>query len=117
MQAHANTLCVANGYEKKYYLSEDFSLLPEPIRQELKIMCVLFTEKVGGILTLYFNDEGELMLETASADHDFFYDDIGAALDIKRMQQEKAELMESLEMFYRVFFLEEGWEDDDAAGH
>lgn len=117
MQAHANTLCVANGYEKKYYISEHFSMLPETIRQELKIMCVLFTEKVGGILTLYFNDEGDLLLETASADNDFFYDEIGAALDIKKLQHDQAELLESLETFYRVFFLAEEWEDCDAAGH
>ena len=41
-------LCVSNAYEKKYYLNPDFSSLPQTIQDELKVMCVLFTEDVGG---------------------------------------------------------------------
>ena len=44
-------LCGANAYEKKYYLNEDFKALPQQIQDELKIMCVLFTEDIGGVLT------------------------------------------------------------------
>lgn len=36
-------LCGASAYEKKYYLNEQFSNLPEQVKQELQIMCVLFT--------------------------------------------------------------------------
>ena len=36
-------LCGASAYSKKYYLNEDFRGLPESVRDELKIMCVLFT--------------------------------------------------------------------------
>ena len=43
-------LCVSNAYQKKYYLNENFNGLPQTIRDELKIMCVLYTEDVGGIL-------------------------------------------------------------------
>ena len=34
-------LCAANSYERKYYLNPEFESLPESIRQELQIMCVL----------------------------------------------------------------------------
>ena len=44
-------LCASSAYEKKFYLNEAFDKLPEDIKNELKIMCVLFTEEVGGILT------------------------------------------------------------------
>ena len=37
-------LCGANSYEQKYYFNEQFSNLPENIRQELQIMCVLYTD-------------------------------------------------------------------------
>ena len=40
-------LCVSNAYQKKYYLNENFNGLPQTIRDELKIMCVLYTEDVG----------------------------------------------------------------------
>ena len=36
-----------------------------------------------------------------------FYDEIGSALKIKEMQRDRADLWESLELFFRVFFLEE----------
>ena len=37
---------------------------------------------------------------------------IGSVLKIKQLQSEKRELLESLEMYYRVFFLGEAPEDE-----
>ena len=37
-------LCVSNAYEKKFYMNPDFNGLPDHIKKELKIMCVLFTD-------------------------------------------------------------------------
>ena len=48
-------LCGASSYEQKYYFNQDFASLPETVKQELQIMCVLFTEDVGGIMTLEFD--------------------------------------------------------------
>ena len=59
-------LCGANSYEEKYYLNPDFEQLPDDVKNELKIMCVLFTEDVGGILTLVFDEDGKLLLETSA---------------------------------------------------
>ena len=100
-------LCGASAYEEKYYLNPQFSKLPEHIRQELQIMCVLFTEEIGGIFTLEFDDHGNLQFKTEATEADGFYDDIGGALKIKKLRVEKEELLESLEMYYRVFFLGE----------
>jgi len=100
-------LCGANAYEQKYYFNEDFKGLPSHIQDELKILCVLFTEDVGGILTLVFNQEGELFLEVQAEENDFFYDEIGSELKIRQIQKEKAELLQSLTLYYKVFFLGE----------
>lgn len=100
-------LCASSAYEKKYYLNEEFARLPEDIKNELKIMCVLFTEEVGGILELVFNDNGTLLFQTQAEEGDLLYDDIACGMLIKKMQYEKRELLESLEMFYKVFFLGE----------
>ena len=62
------TLCGASAYEKKYYLNEDFEGLPETIKDELKIACVLYTEDVGGILTLEFHEDGTLEFVTNAAE-------------------------------------------------
>lgn len=100
-------LCASNAYEKKYYLNEDFERLPEDIKNELKIMCVIFTEEVGGILDLEFDENGTLMFKSTADEGDLLYDDIACGMLIKKFQYEKRELLESLEMFYKVFFLGE----------
>ncbi len=103
-------LCGSNSYEQKYYLNEDFNDLPDGIKDELKIMCVLYTEDVGGILTLEFDEDGNLLFKVTSDEGDLLFDDIGSVLLIKKIQNEKKELLESLETYYRVFFLGEDFE-------
>ena len=105
-------LCGASAYEQKYYFNQDFDALPESVKQELHIMCVLYTEEIGGILTLEFDENGSLQFKTEALDADARYDEIGSVLRIKKLQTEKRELLESLEMYYRVFFLGETIEDD-----
>lgn len=98
-------LCVSNSYEKKYYLNEDFDKLPDEVQKELKIMCVLFTEEVGGILDMEFDEEGNLLFKSQADEGDLLYDEIACGMLVKKYQYEKRELLESLEMFYKVFFL------------
>lgn len=100
-------LCASNAYEKKYYLNDQFSDLPERVKQELQIMCVLFTEEVGGILILQYEEDGTLQIVTEADEGDLLYDDIGCGLKVKQMQLDKRELLESLEMYYKVFVLGE----------
>ena len=100
-------LCGANAYDKKYYFNEQFKAMPQSIQDELHIICVLFTEEVGGIITLVFDEEGVLQIETQADADDFYYDDIGSALLVKEIQRKRQELLESLNLFYRVFILKE----------
>ena len=98
-------LCGASAYEEKYYFNRQFDSLPENVKEELQIMCVLFTEDVGGVLTLEYDENGNLEFKVMAADDDFDYDEIGSGLKIRQYQREKRELLESLELYYRVFFL------------
>lgn len=98
-------LCASSAYKKKYYFNESFNNLPEQIKNELKIMCVLFTEDVGGVLALEFDKEGNLYFRVESEEEDFFYDEIGSGLKIKELKRTKAELLRSLELYYKTFFL------------
>lgn len=105
-------MCVSNAYEKKYYLNPDFAALPQSVQDELKITSVLFTEDVGGLLSFVFEPDGTLVLEVSADEGDLLYDDIGSALKIKQIQQNKGELLESLELYYKVFFLGEDLAED-----
>lgn len=100
-------LCAASSYEQKYYLNEAFSGLPTAVKEELQVMCVLYTADVGGILTLQFDEDGNLQFQVTSADDDFLFDEIGSVLKIKQYQAEKQELLEALELYYRIKILGE----------
>lgn len=100
-------ICGANAYEQKYYFNKDFDKIPESIKEELHIMCVLFTEEVGGILTIGFSPEGEMEIETTAADDDFLYDDIAAGMLVGKIRNKKQELLQSLSLYYKVLFLHE----------
>ena len=104
-------LCGANAYEKKYYFNRDFDKIPESIKEELHIICVLFTEEVGGIFTIVFDEEGDLEFETTAAEEDYLYDDISAGLLVNKIRNTKQELLQSLSLYYRVLFLHENIDD------
>lgn len=104
-------LCGSNSYNQKYYLDSRFEKLPSQVKDELKVLCVLFTEEVGGAITFEFDDDGELILETGCDEGDLLYDEIGAGLLVKKMRDERREFFESLELYYRIFILHENIED------
>ena len=106
-------LCGANSYEQKYYFNQEFGSLPQSVKDELHIMCVLYTEDVGGILTLEFDDSGTLEFKVTAPEEDYLFDEIGSVLKIKQYQEEKREMLESLELYYRTFFLGEDLDLDE----
>lgn len=100
-------LCGASSYEKLFYLNPDFDNLPQDVKDQLKIMCVFFTEKVGGRLMLEYDEKGNLEFSVSANEADAMFDEIGSALEIKKLQSEQRDFLESLEMYFRVFFLGE----------
>ena len=106
-------LCGANSYLQKFYFNQEFDSMPQEVKQELQIMCVLYTEDVGGILTLEFDEKGNLEFKVTSEEGDYLFDEIGSVLKIKQYQEEKRELLEALELYYRVFFLGEEVENEE----
>ena len=100
-------LCGSNSYNQKYYLDKRFEKLPAKVKEELKIMCVLFTEEVGGTITFSYDENGELTIETGCDEGDLLYDDIGAGLLVKQLRNSRSEFFEALELYYRIFILGE----------
>lgn len=96
-------LCGANSYTQMFYFNEEqFGKLPDSIKDELKAMCVIFTEDIGGILTLEYNEDGELEFKVRTDEQDYLFDEIGCGLRIKDLQTKKRELLEALELYYRM---------------
>ena len=44
---------------------------------------------------------------------DILYDEIGSVLKIKQYQNTKRELLESVETYYRIMFLGEGFDEEE----
>ena len=107
MEENRVVLCGANAYEQKYYFNEQFAGIPDSIKDELHIISVLFTEEVGGIFTMVFEEDGTLCMETNAAEDDFYYDEVGSGLLVQEIRRKKQELFESLSLYYRVFILHE----------
>lgn len=100
-------ICGANAYEEKYYFNPLFDKIPDSLKDDLHIICVLFTEEVGGIITIGFDEEGELKITTQAADDDFLYDDIASGMLVSRIRSSRQEMFESLSLFYRVIICKE----------
>lgn len=107
MDLENRVLCASSAYEEKYYFNEAYAGIPSAIQDELKIMCVQFTTDVGGILSLEYDEEGNLALSVAADEGDLLYDEIGSGLKIREVQRTKSELFEALEMYYKVFILKQ----------
>ena len=100
-------LCGANAYEKKYYFNEKFNGIPESIKEELHIISVLFTEEVGGVFTIVFEEDGSISFDTESYEEDILYDEISSGLLVKEIKMRRKELLESLSLYYKVLILHE----------
>ena len=104
-------LCGANSYEQKYYFNPDFNKLPQSVQDELHILCVLYTEEVGGIFTILFEPDGGVTLETTAAEEDFLYDEVSSGLLLGEIRRKRRELLESLSLYYRAMVLHENVAD------
>ena len=107
MEAKKMVLCGANAYEMKYYFNEQFQAVPDSIKDELHIICVLFTEEVGGVFTIAFEEDGNIVLETNANDDDIYYDEVSSGLMVSEIRRNRQELFEALSLYYKVFILKE----------
>ena len=98
-------LCGANAYEEKYYLNPAFDKIPDSIKDELRIICVLFTQEAGGIITIGFEEDGEVVIRTDAAEEDITYDEVSAGLLVGEIRRNRQELFEELSLFYKAVIL------------
>ena len=105
-------LCGANAYEQKYYFNEKFNGIPQSIKDELHVISVLFTEEVGGVFTIVFEEDGSISLETNAEESDLLYDEISSGLLAGEIRRNRQEMFASLQLYYRVFILGETLEEE-----
>ena len=67
----------------------------------------LAAEEVGGVFTIAFEEDGNVVMETNADDDDIYYDEISSGLLIAEIRRSRQELFESLSLYYRVFIKKE----------
>ncbi|MBR0104603.1 MAG: hypothetical protein IJM06_03255 [Firmicutes bacterium] len=106
-----NRLLAAASYEnRKFYMAPEFSGMPDQIKDEVKIICVLGAERLACDFIMEFSPEGDIVFKIIQPEGVIDFDDIGAELEIKRVQREKKELLKSLKLWYLIYFTDEGEE-------
>lgn len=97
-------LSAASCYNKKYYIDPDMEKkLPTQIKEEIKALVASMAEKLHCVFTLGFYENGSVYIETISDEADFDFDEIGAGLETEKIKREKAELFDSLSLWYNVY--------------
>ena len=92
----------ASCYNKKVFLNPEFNGLPKEVLQDIKEICIVLAEKTHGIFTIGLYESGEVFLETLAPANDFNYDEIGAKLEIKKLQAQEKDLFNQISIWYRA---------------
>lgn len=100
-----SVICAASVYKQKIYFNEEYSGLPTQIKDDIRTKVILLAQKLHCIFIMGFYDDGYVYFETRCEDGDCFFDEIGATLEINRLEREEWELIEKLGVWYKVFKL------------
>ncbi|MDR1209979.1 MAG: DUF6145 family protein [Clostridiales bacterium] len=94
-------MAAASYYKQAYAMADGFSSLPAAVKSEIRVMCVTMAEKLRCVFSVGFGADGRVFFETI-ADGSGGYDELGAGLEIARLESEKAELISQLTLWYKV---------------
>lgn len=104
-------LCAANAYEEKYWFNPLFDRIPDSIKEELRIICILFTQDAGGVFAIVFDEEGQIELDAYADEEDITYDQVSAGLLRGEVRRRRADVFRMLELYYRICVLKENAAD------
>lgn len=100
-------LISVSPYVQKYYINEKFNDLPEEIKETLRAKLAVIAEKTHAIISLGFNEKGEVYVEYKYEDLSYM-DEIGIELRMKKFQQEEGETLKSLKTWYMIYHTPNG---------
>lgn len=98
-------LCAASYYNQKYFFNNDLSPLPESIQKDIKTISICMAQKIQGIFTIGFYEDGNIFLESQGNENDFDYDEIGARIETDKLKENEKELFKALQNWYNIVIL------------
>jgi len=103
-----DVIVAASVYTQKLYVNPEYSDLPAEIKKELSIIATNLAEKLHCAFYISINEDGDIKLATEAQKDDFSYDEIGAGLEIKKIQNDKKDLLRALYLWCQVYKTEYG---------
>lgn len=93
----------ASYYKQKYYANPKFEGLPVDIRNYMRDLSIMLAEKLHGIITLGFYANGDVFFEINAEENDFEFDEIGARLELKEVEEENEEKFKTMKLWYLMY--------------
>ena len=101
-------ICAASFYERKYFFDPQFENFPEQAKIELRALCGSAAETIRGIFCVGYYDGGSVFFEARGHENDGMFDEIGAKITTEALTKQKAELIGSLRMYYKLYKTADG---------
>ena len=100
-------LAAASVYNEKYFIDPAFSAIPKPVRDELQFLAISMAKELHCIFSIGFKANGAVYFETQAGEHDTLHQEQLAAQKVDKLIHERAELIQSLTLWYKLFVLKE----------
>ncbi len=102
------TLFASSCYNQKYYFNPKFSSLPAQIQEELRTHIVPLSAKIHGIIEVgFYEDDGEIYIETSCEETDYRFDEIGAKLEVDKLLRVEKEFFGQIALWYKLVILQQ----------
>lgn len=98
----------ASYYKQQYYANPRFEGLPADIRNHMRDLSIMLAEKLHGVITLGFYPSGDVFYEIDPEEGDFEFDEIGAKLELKEVEEENKERFKTMKLWYLMYQTEYG---------
>jgi len=93
----------ASYSNRKFFIDDKFKALPEPVKKEIKALCVLSAERLMSVFLMCFDADGEIYFEILPEEGFAQSDDIGEEYVVSGIRRDKEELLKALRLWY-IFF-------------
>lgn len=96
-------LCAASFYNHKcYFNSEEFSVLPPDVKNEVKAVASATAEKVRAIVSIGFYEDGSVFVNIQADEKDMDFDEIAAKYETEKVTKSRKKLLNALTLWYKV---------------
>ncbi len=95
-------ITAASCYTEKFYFNPKFDGLPIEIKNELREVTIILSQKLHCIFTIGIYEDGLIYIESKAEESDYNYDEIGAGLEIKKLERQMEKTFQGIEMWYKL---------------